>query len=435
MGLFQIIAALITLAAVFSYLNRRYIRMPMTIGIMLIALLMSALLIALHRFGWTFDEQARALLAAVDFNRTLFQGMLAFLLFAGALHVELSDLVEDRWVITSLATVGVVLSTVIVGALMWLLLKLVGLGIPAAYCFLFGALISPTDPIAVLGILKSVGAPKSLEAKIAGESLFNDGIGVVVFILLLEVATGGHDVTVRSVATLFAQEALGGAAFGFGSGAVAYFMLKSVDDYQVEILITLALVMGTYALAGVFHLSGPIAVVVAGLLTGNRGRRLAMSARTREHLDTFWELIDEILNAVLFVLIGLEVLVLAFTARYVVAGCVAIPIVLFARLVSVSAPVKLLGWRRDFDLRTIRILTWAGLRGGISVALALALPRGPEREVIVAITYSVVLFSIVVQGLSIGWVIRHSGIATLSGQLGRNASSEAGPTLEEEWTI
>jgi CPA1 family monovalent cation:H+ antiporter len=273
----------------------------------------------------------------------------------------------------------------------------------------FGALISPTDPIAVLGILKQVGVAKPLEVKITGESLFNDGFGVVVFIALLDVAVGAHDPDAGHVVLLFAEEALGGLALGAAAGLLAYFMLRSLDNYQVEVMITLALVTGTYALADRLHLSGPIAIVIAGLLIGNHGRALAMSDKTRQHLDTFWELIDEILNAVLFVLIGLEVLVLEFNPGYVVAGIVMIPIVLVARWISVGIPVRFIS-RRDFAPGTITILTWGGLRGGISVALALSIPLGAEREVLVAVTYCIVIFSVVVQGLTIGPVIRRLGL-------------------------
>jgi CPA1 family monovalent cation:H+ antiporter len=407
MELFRIIAILITLAALFSYLNHRTIRLPTTIGIMLIALVMSATLILLHELGVNLDERASAMLATVDFNQTLLQGMLAFLLFAGALHVDINDLAEQKAIIALLATVGLVLSTAVVGILLWAVLFLFDAQLPFIHCLLFGALISPTDPIAVLGVLKSAGVPKSLEAKITGESLFNDGFGVVIFLVLLEITAGTRELRASDVATLLGQEVVGGTALGLVAGMLAYLMLRSVDVYQVEVLITLALVMGSYALAASFHLSGPIAVVVAGLLIGNHGRRFAMSDRTREHLDTFWELVDEVLNAVLFVLIGLEVLLLAFTARYLLIGLVAIPIVLLARLASVAAPITFLQRYRRFSPFTTRILTWGGLRGGISVALALALPRGVEREVIVAVTYAVVVFSILVQGLSLGWLIKH----------------------------
>lgn len=407
MELFRIIAILITLAALFSYLNHRYIRLPTTIGIMLIALAMSAALIVLHELGVNLDERASAMLATIDFNEALLQGMLAFLLFAGALHVDISDLAEQKIPIAMLATVGLVISTAVVGALSWAVLFLLGATLPFLYCLLFGALISPTDPIAVLGVLKSAGVPKSLEAKITGESLFNDGFGVVIFLVLLEMVTGTQEPNAGGVAMLLGREVLGGITLGLLAGLLAYAMLYSVDVYQVEVLITLALVMGSYAVAASFHFSGPIAVVIAGLLIGNQGRRFAMSDTTREHLDTFWELIDEVLNAVLFVLIGLEVLVLAFTTRYLLLGLAVIPIVVFARLASVSASISLLRRYQSFSPFTTRILTWGGLRGGISVALALTLPRGPERQVIVAVTYAVVVFSILVQGLSLGWLIRH----------------------------
>jgi CPA1 family monovalent cation:H+ antiporter len=393
MNLFEICAILLTLAALFSYINERTIRLPATIGLMLIALVMSLGLIALETVGLGVETQARSLLANVNFSKTLLHGMLAFLLFAGALHVNL---------ISSLATAGVLMSAVIVAGMTWLALQGLGLELPFIYCLLFGALISPTDPIAVLSILKSVKAPKNLQTNITGESLFNDGVGVVVFIVLLEIAEGGHEVGVTRVALFFAKEVLGGALFGLATGFLAYRMLKDVDSYPVEILITLALATGGYALAEALHLSAPIAIVVAGLFIGNHGRDFAMSEKTCEHLDTFWELVDEILNAVLFVLIGLEVLVLQFTTSYLLAGLLAVPIVLLARWVSVGIPVTILRLRRKFSPNVVMILTWGGLRGGISVALALSLPPGPERDVILAITYSVVIFSILVQGLTIG---------------------------------
>ena len=408
MSQFELIAILITLAALFSYLNERYLGLPSAIGLMLFALVMSLALIALGKFGFGMEEQARSLLGSIDFSKTLLHGMLSFLLFAGALHVNLEDLMQQKWFIISLATAGVVISTSIVGGLAWMVLQLLGLGIPFIYCLLFGALISPTDPIAVLGILKSAGAPKKLETQITGESLFNDGVGVVVFIVLLRIAEGTHEVGISEVALLFAEEALGGALFGLATGFLAYWMLKSVDNYPVEMLITLALVTGGYALAEALHLSAPIAIVVAGLLIGNHGRDLAMSDKTVEHLDTFWELLDELLNAVLFVLIGMEVLILQFTPGYLLAGVLAILIVLFARMVSVAIPVGLLRLWREFSPGVVKILTWGGLRGGISVALALSLPPGPERDVILTITYIVVVFSILVQGLTIGRLFAHS---------------------------
>jgi len=407
MQLSSLIAALVSIAAVFSYANHRFLRLPTAVGLMLIALVFSLALSGLGMLGLGgVADRAQETLSAVDFDQTLLHGMLSFLLFAGALHVDLNDLARQARVVASLATVSVLLSTAAVGGLAWWLLAALGLEIPLLHCLLFGALISPTDPIAVLGILKSAGAPKSLEIKIVGESLFNDGIGVVVFMVLADLAYGGHDASAGGVALLFLQEAVGGVVYGLVIGLVAYRMIKSVSNYQVEILLTLALVMGGYALAGALHVSGPIAVVVAGLLIGNHGRRFAMSDTTREHLDSFWELADEILNAVLFVLIGLEVLVLDFSPRYLLAGAALIPVVLAARLVSVAAPIGLLRFTRRFTPGVVRILTWGGLRGGISIALALSLPAGPERDTIVAITYVIVVFSVVVQGLTIGKVVR-----------------------------
>ena len=403
-------AILITLSALFSYINHRFIGLPTTIGVMLIALLMSLLLILIGELGVArFDEVAERLLLGVDFDETLMHGMLSFLLFAGALHVDLGGLKQQKWVITILATVGVFLSTMIVGVLAWAVLSWLGIGIPFIYCLLFGALISPTDPIAVLSTLKSVGIVKSLETKIAGESLFNDGVGVVVFLVIAGMAVGPGDVSVGSAALLFVREAVGGVLFGLGLGYAGFFLLRTVDNYQVEVLITLAMVMGGYAAALALHTSGPIAMVVAGLLIGNRGRVLAMSDRTREHLDTFWELVDEILNAVLFVLIGLEVLVLQFTREYLFAGLLMIPLVLIARTISVGVPINLLRLKRDFSPHVVKILVWGGIRGGISVALALSLPAGPQRDVIVAMTYIIVVFSILVQGLTIGKVAKRLG--------------------------
>ncbi|MFQ5846662.1 MAG: cation:proton antiporter [Candidatus Methylomirabilales bacterium] len=408
MDLFSILAILITLAAAFSYINFRYIGLPITIGVMVIALAMSLTLNLLGWFGFGLQEQAETLLRSIDFDKTVLQGMLSFLLFAGALHININDLMEWKWSIGSLATVGTLISAFLVGTLMWVVLGWFGIVLSYAYCLLFGALISPTDPIAVLGILKTARVPKSLEMRIAGESLFNDGVGIVLFLVILELATGSHEVSAGHVGRLFVQEAIGGALFGLGVGYVAYQMLKSVDNYQVEVLITLATVAGGFGLADALHLSGPIAIVVAGLLVGNHGRLLGMSAETRAHLDVFWELVDEILNAVLFVLIGLEVLVLAFTQQVLLASLLIIPLVLVARFVAVGIPVTLLRVFRTFSPGAVRIMTWGGLRGGISVALALSLPLGPERDVILTITYAVVIFSIVVQGLTLEAVVKRT---------------------------
>ncbi len=405
MHFFDLLAVLVTLSALFSYLNYRYLRLPTTIGLMLIALLMSLGIIALEPLVPGLRGDVSAMLRDIDFNETLMHGMLSFLLFAGALHVNFGDLSQQKWTIGLMASAGVLVSTFIIGPLFWLLLGWLGINLPLMYCLLFGALISPTDPIAVLSILKQIRVSKRLETKIAGESLFNDGVGVVVFLVLLQITVGGADLHATDVVLLFLREAVGGAAFGAAIGALAFWMLKSVDNYQVEILITLALVTGGYALAQALHLSGPIAIVVAGLLVGNHGRWFAMSEVTRAHLDMFWELIDEILNAVLFVMIGLEVVVLTLSGTYLLAGILAIPIVLLARFVAVGLPVSVMRPFREFSPRAVRILTWGGLRGGISVALALSLPAGPERAIIVTVTYVVVVFSILVQGLTVGRLI------------------------------
>ncbi len=400
-------ALLLSLAAILSYVNFRFIRLPTTIGIMLIAMLMSISLVALSLAGFEgIQMRAVVVLDGIDFNQTLMHGMLSLLLFAGALHVNLEDLARHKWIITILATVGVVMSTFIVGAISWVVFMYVGIKLPFIYCLLFGSLIAPTDPVAVIGILKKAGVPKSLETKITGESLFNDGIAVVVFLVIMGIVAGGHDVTAQHITILFLEEAVGGVFFGLGIGWVSYLMLKSVDNYQVEVLLSLALVMGGYALADTIHVSGPIAIVVAGILIGNRGRYLAMSDRTREHLDAFWELMDEILNAVLFLLIGLEVLVLTFKGSYLIAGLIMIPVVLIARFVSVGLPVTLMRPFKVFSPDTVKIMTWGGLRGGISVALALSIPSFPGREALLAVTYIIVVFSILVQGLTIDRLVK-----------------------------
>ncbi len=408
MSLFEIVSLLLCLAAVFSYINYKYIKLPTTIGIMLLSLLFSIALLLFGEIGFSLDEQATELVKSIDFNEALLHGMLSFLLFAGALHVNLNDLREQKWVIGTLATVGVISSTFIIGTVMYYILGWLDIPVAYIYCLVFGALISPTDPIAVMGILKLVGAPKTLETKIAGESLFNDGVGVVVFLVLLGIATGGDEMSASHVVELFAVEALGGVFFGLGLGYLGFFMLKGVDNYQVEALITLALVSGGYAFAESIHISAPIAIVVAGLFIGNQGRTLAMSDNTRERLDDFWELIDEILNAILFLLIGVELLILTFTNQFMLAGLIAIPVVLLARFICVGIPIKIMSKYRTFSPYVTTILTWGGLRGGISVALALSIPAGPAREPLLVVTYFIVVFSILVQGLTIKKVLAFS---------------------------
>ena len=393
MELFATVAALLAITAVLAYLNERLIGLPTTIGVMLIALAISLVVLALGSLGvLSIADRARELVAAAALEQTLLGGMLSFLLFAGALHVDLGDLL-DRWLEVGLfATLGVIVSTAVVALAAYASARLLGLPLGFAYCLVFGAIVAPTDPVAVLSILRRSGVTAGLRALIAGESLFNDGFAVVVFATLAGLAAGSVHLHAGEVALFLAEEALGGAALGLALGWVGYLALRSIDSYQIEVLITLALVAGGFALAGLIHVSGPLAVVVMGLFIGNRGRRLGMSEKTREHLDSFWELLDEVLNAVLFVLIGLELLVIDLHPAALAAGAVAIVAVTGSRLLAVGGTMRLM--RREGPL----VATWAGLRGGISVALALSLPPGPERELILTMTYVVVIFSIAVQG-------------------------------------
>ncbi|KAA3605145.1 MAG: sodium:proton antiporter [Planctomycetota bacterium] len=414
MELFPILSLVITAAAVLSWLNHKVFRLPTTIGVMVLSLLGSIAIMAVDQQGYfDFRTPAAEAMETLDLQHTLLDWMLAFLLFAGALHVNLGHLSRERWVIGALATVGVVTSTFMVGGLMYFACQQLGMEIRFLHCLLFGSLISPTDPIAVLGILKKAGAPKSLETQIAGESLFNDGIGVVVFTVLLTMAGGTHPGAVEApmdfnaIAIFLGQEVGGSVLLGLAGGLLAYALLKTVDNYQVEILITLALAMGLYSLAMELHSSGPLAVVIAGLFIGNTGRALAMSETTVERVDTFWELVDEIFNVILFVLIGMEVLLLQFPKDFLIAGVLAIPLVLLPRWINVLTASKLLRRFGTFQKGTVAIMTWGGLRGGISVALALSISPGvPARDLILTMTYVVVVFSIVVQGLSVGPVIR-----------------------------
>lgn len=406
----DIAAICLVITALLAYLNHRFVGMPSTIGVMAASLALSLVLVGLDAAGLAqgLRQYEESLLRSIDFSSVLMQGMLSLLLFAGALHVDLSELKAYRWPVGALAMLGTLLSTLVVGYGMWLLLPVVGLSLPLIHCLLFGALISPTDPIAVMGILKSAGAPKEVELVIAGESLFNDGVGVVIFSLLLGMLASGEAPTVAQGLHLLLREAGGGLLFGAALGYLTFRLLKSVDNYQVEVLITLAAVTGGYTLASKLHLSGPLAMVVAGLIIGNHGRALAMSDTTRRYVDMFWELLDEILNAVLFVLIGMEVLLVTFSLGEWLATGVAVLVTLFARALTVGVPVAWLPRVFVLPPGSWKVLTWGGLRGGISVALALSMPAGPQRDIVVALTYGVVVFSILVQGLSIGKVTRRA---------------------------
>ena len=401
MTFFQICAILLTLTAMGGYLNHKYTRLPVTIGHMAFALLVSVAAIVMDKTGLIDTDNVRGFVERIDFSDVLLHGMLSFLLFAGALHINLSDLKEVKWTVGILATIGVALATFIIGTLIWYAAQFCGLELPYIYALIFGALIAPTDPIAVLAMLKQAKASKKMYVKIGGESLFNDGVGVVVFLTLLGIAMGGHEVTSMHVIRLFAQEAIGGLILGGLLGWITFRLLRSIDEYKVEVLLTMALVTGGYAIAEYIHVSAPICMVVAGLVIGNHGRSFGMSDTTRQRLDEFWELIDEIMNAVLFMLIGLEVIILTTDWSHIILGSLAVVIVLLGRLASVALPISVLALlKTKFERGTIGLLTWGGLRGGLSIAMALSLPTGPEKSVIVPITYIVVLFSILVQGLT-----------------------------------
>jgi monovalent cation:H+ antiporter, CPA1 family len=409
---FDLLALLLVLAAIFGYLNQRWFRLPLTVGLLLMALIGAVLLIAI---GTAFPQLSlkpaiRNLLAAVNFPVALLNGFLSFLLFAGALEVDFAELFARKWTILALATVGTVLSTLLIAAALFGISTALAITIPLAWCLVFGALISPTDPVAVLLVLRRVGIPQSLQAVIAGESLFNDGIGVVLFSLLLSLAagTGAVEHGPLSIAGTFLLSALGGGLLGLGLGFGAFLMIRGVDDYNVELIISLALVTGTYSLAGILKVSGPVAVVVAGILMGNHGMERAMSETTRQHLKTFWLLVDDTLNALLFLLIGLEIAAIDLERHAIFAMLAMIPTVLLIRWLSVTASALPLNLSLPDWLGSSAVLTWGGLRGGISVAMALALPPGAHKAALLTIAYGIVVFSIVAQGLSLEWVARRT---------------------------
>ncbi|MBS1607106.1 MAG: sodium:proton antiporter [Bacteroidetes bacterium] len=402
----EIITLTIVLSALFAYVNNRLLKWPPAIGMAGLSLVFSILLIAVGHFRFVMSKKVIQLATSVDFQDLLMNFMLSFLLFAGAIHIDAASLRKERWPVLILATVATVLSTFAVGILTWWLFGLFGLPIPLIHCLLFGALISPTDPIAVLSILKEARIPGSLELKITGESLFNDGVAVVIFISIYQMASPGANISAITITGLFLQEALGGVLFGAALGYAGFHALRHIDDYKVEVLITLAIVMGGYYLAGHLHVSGPLAMVVAGIITGNKTKNEAFSERTKDYLGKFWELIDEILNAVLFLFIGLEMLIIRVDAPVLLIGAACIAVCLLSRWLSVSLPILLMRRRLHFEKNAISILTWGGLRGGISIAMALSLSEEMHRNEFVSITYVIVLFSILVQGLTIGRVAR-----------------------------
>lgn len=403
MQIYNLITGIIVLTAIFGYINFRFIKLPATIGIMLLSLIVSLFVIATGNIHPGLFIKITDVIKAIDFNTALMKVMLAFLLFAGAIHIDVKQLKKESAAIITFSTIGVLVSTFIIAALMFVVTKWFGMPIEFIYCLLFGALISPTDPIAVLGILKRAKIPPTLEMKISGESLFNDGVAVVVFITIYEIIKVGYDnVSALQIGWLFLKEAGGGLLFGLLLGYIGFWALKSINNYVIEVLITLAIVMGGYGLAGYLHISGPLAMVVAGLVTGNKSFEKGTSDVTRDYIDKFWEMLDEVLNAILFLLIGFEMLIIPFSQTLFWLGCITIVIVLLARFISVAMPIAVLRFGKAFERNAIPILTWGGLRGGISVALALSLPKTSYNEVFVSITYIVVLFSIMVQGLTIG---------------------------------
>lgn len=410
----EIPAVLLTCVALFGYVNHRYLKLPLTVGLVVMALISALLILAFDHFlpQIGVSNKLQGWLKHIDFNKTLMEGMLSFLLFAGALHVNLKDLLEARLHVFSLASAGVLISTLVNGLGFYFLTQMFGIDIDFTICLLFGVIVSPTDPVAVLALLKRIKIPTRMEATIAGESLFNDGVAVVLYSLLVAIAFGaaggsGGDLTgANAIVGFFAREAFGGALLGLITGYGAFLLLRQMDDYVVEVITTLALVMGGYSLALYLHVSGPIAMVISGVFIGNTGRQFAMSETTREHVTSFWHMIDEILNAALFVLIGFEVIMLSLEMNFLILSVFVIVISLLARFGAVGLPMTLLNPVAKKDKGDIVILTWAGLRGGISVALALALPSIAEKPLILTATYAVVVFTILIQGLSIEALIK-----------------------------
>ncbi|WP_179339366.1 cation:proton antiporter [Winogradskyella ludwigii] len=408
MDYYSIATILIVLSALFGYINVRFLKLPITIGLMVITIVFTVVLVGIAQFDDTLLVQERKFIALIDFETVLLDIMLSFLLFAGALHTNFNQLKVQRWPILAFATLGVLVSTFLVGIAMFYVLQIMDLNVDFIYCLLFGALISPTDPIAVLGILKKAGAPKKLETKIVGESLFNDGVGVVVFLTIFAIAAKPDAaIEFADIGTLFGQEVIGGIVLGLFLGWITYRLMRSIDNYEIEVILTLATVMGGTMLAHQFHLSAPLAMVTAGLIVGNDTvRNSAMSETTELYVDKFWELIDVLLNTILFVMIGMEMLVLSLEGKFIYAGLLAIPIILMCRYVSLFIPIKFFEKRLDFVPKTNLIMTWGGLRGGISIALALSLTKEMHRELFLVITYVVVVVSIVGQGLTVGPIIK-----------------------------
>lgn len=413
MDIFTIITLLVVISSIFGYINIRFLKLPTTIGLMIMAIVLTLLILISGLFNDKIISVAENTINQIDFSDLILDILLSFLLFAGALHTDWERLKEQGVPILILATVGVLTSTFLVGTVFFYLVNnLLGFSVSYIHCLLFGALISPTDPIAVLGILKQIGVPKQLEIKFVGESLFNDGVGVVIFLTLFNIASKGIDnVTASEVAILFAEEVVGGIGLGLALGYLTFQLTRTIDHYETEVMITLAIVMGGYLLASKLHFSGPLAVVAAGLFVGNSARETAMSETTRLYLDRFWELVDVFLNAVLFVLIGLELLIISYEGTYLIAGIISIAIVLISRYLVLKVPIALFRKKLNFVPHTDLIMSWGGLRGGISIALALSLTEDMNREFFLTVTYVVVVFSIIVQGLTVETLIKKLGVS------------------------
>jgi len=408
MDFYTIASLLIVISAVFGYINVKFFKLPLTIGLMLITIIFTLIVLAVAQFDDTLLVSEKALISQIDFETVLLDIMLSFLLFAGALHTNFDQLKVQRWPVLVFATLGVLTSTFLVGTLTYYLLQVLELNVAYIYCLLFGALISPTDPIAVLGILKKANAPKKLETKIVGESLFNDGVGVVVFLTIYSIAAAPTEaIEISGILKLFGQEVIGGIALGLILGYITFRLMKSINDYEVEVIITIATVMGGSLLAHQWHLSAPLAMVTAGLMVGNDTiRHSSMSEITENYVDKFWELVDVLLNTVLFVLIGMEMLVLTFETSFILAGLISVPLVLLSRYFSLLLPVRFFSKKLEFVPHTNLIMTWGGLRGGISIALALSLTKDMNRELFLVITYVIVVFSIIGQGLTVEPIIK-----------------------------
>lgn len=412
MAVFALISALVCLAAAFSLISNRVLRLPSSVGVMLLSLCSSAILAIAGRSVPGLHNRVVSVIAGIDFSAVVLHGMLAFLLFASALKLDLTYLVRQKAAVASLSTFGTVLSAFFVAALFRIILNATNLESTIAECLLFGALISPTDPIAVVDMLQRVGAPKNLEAQLTGESLFNDGVGAVLFLALLDSMSHGGKPSIATFTWLLFIKAGGGILLGLALGLLTWQILRPIDSYRVEVLLTLALAMGGYALADALRLSAPLEAVAAGLVAGGRARTLAMSPVTRDHVDQFWELIDDILNVILFLLLGLELLAMPWNRNYVYAGLLAIPVILAARWLSVWASLLLVRAVHKPVRGSITVLTWGGLRGGLAVALALSLAPGPGHDAVLAVTYIVVIFSIVVQGLTMETLLRRMHFAS-----------------------